>query len=408
MMRFAKKLFARSQATRTQRRRQTTIHLEVETLEERSLLSATMPTAPVAYTPDTPFKLGDYWIDVPSTYDASNNTPTELFVWSHGCGGTSQYDIDDYKWTPGHTPYIEIAVDGEEYGCWDMNTDPARILAAIADVKTHFNIDPQRVVLGGYSSGGDLSYRVAFTASTEIAAVLVENTTPFRDTGLSQDEALAAPFHFHVEQLAHLQDTTYPIATVVAETDAVQAAGFPLELHTLPGQHYDNNTVSDYQNVLLPYLDAGWTSPGIVAASSSSADLVTGTNTPSNNTSTNSPAPAVSTVHYYATGTDAGSAPQVNVYDAATGQLVTSFDAFAPSFLGGVRVAVGDVNGDGTDDIICAAGPGGGPQVSCLRREDVPDDRDVRCPVAELPGRRLRSGGRRQRRRSCRHHHRGG
>ncbi len=33
------------------------------------------------------FKLGAYWITVPQAYDSSHNTPTTLFVWSHGCGG---------------------------------------------------------------------------------------------------------------------------------------------------------------------------------------------------------------------------------------------------------------------------------------------------------------------------------
>jgi len=70
------------------------------------------------------------------------------------------------------------------------------------------------------------------------------------------------------------------------------------------------------------------------------------------------------TITYYATGADAGGGPQANVYNAATGALVTSFFPFAPTFTGGVRVAVGDVNNDGTSDIIAGAGPGAGPQVT--------------------------------------------
>jgi hypothetical protein len=60
---------------------------------------------------------------------------------------------------------------------------------------------------------------------------------------------------------------------------------------------------------------------------------------------------------------DAGGAPEVKVYDAHTGQLKFDFRAYAPGFTGGVRVAVGDVNGDGVPDIITAPGPGGGPDI---------------------------------------------
>ncbi len=63
------------------------------------------------------------------------------------------------------------------------------------------------------------------------------------------------------------------------------------------------------------------------------------------------------------TGTNVGGGPQVNVYNLLT-QQETNFFAFAPSFRGGVRVASGDVTGDGIADVVVAAGPGGGPQVN--------------------------------------------
>jgi hypothetical protein len=61
---------------------------------------------------------------------------------------------------------------------------------------------------------------------------------------------------------------------------------------------------------------------------------------------------------------DAGTSPQIQVFNGKTGAILANFFAFsAPQFRGGVRVAAGDVNGDGKADIIVAAGKGGGPQV---------------------------------------------
>src|SRR5262249_35670134 len=46
------------------------------------------------------------------------------------------------------------------------------------------------------------------------------------------------------------------------------------------------------------------------------------------------------------------------------------FIAFAPGFLGGVRVATADVNRDGYTDIITTPGPGGGPVVNVVSGRD--------------------------------------
>ena len=63
------------------------------------------------------------------------------------------------------------------------------------------------------------------------------------------------------------------------------------------------------------------------------------------------------------TAPDAGGGPQVKVLDGKSGAELFNFWAYDIGFSGGVRVATGDVTGDGVPDIITGAGPGGGPHV---------------------------------------------
>jgi hypothetical protein len=232
---------------------------------------SSIPANPLPFQDDNAFTIGiapsNYWIYVPTAYDETHRTPTTLFVWLHGCGGKSEFDIWMASLGPAQS-YITIAPGGREGGCWNAGSDSAGVLAAIANVKTHFNINPRRVVLGGYSSGGDLAYRTAFYNASMFAGVLAEDTTPFRDTGSTGAASLAAAaWKFHVVHVAHVDDNVYPIDTVRAETDAMSAAGFPMQRIERAGGHWipdtpTTGTKHDLRTLLLPHLNDGWVSPG--------------------------------------------------------------------------------------------------------------------------------------------------
>jgi hypothetical protein len=71
---------------------------------------------------------------------------------------------------------------------------------------------------------------------------------------------------------------------------------------------------------------------------------------------------------FTAVGADSGGGPLVtitfnNTDTLGNGPQYLSFFAYSSSFTGGVRVALGDVNGDGNRDIITAAGPGGSTHI---------------------------------------------
>ncbi len=66
------------------------------------------------------------------------------------------------------------------------------------------------------------------------------------------------------------------------------------------------------------------------------------------------------------TGTGPGNPPHVKVFDGTSFAEIRSFFAFSPGFVSGVFVAAGNVNGDRFADIIVGAGPGAGPHVKVI------------------------------------------
>ena len=66
------------------------------------------------------------------------------------------------------------------------------------------------------------------------------------------------------------------------------------------------------------------------------------------------------------TATGAGVGPHIKVFDIFSGHLLREFYAYDSKFTGGVRVALGDSNGDGMDDIITAVISKAGPHVKAF------------------------------------------
>jgi hypothetical protein len=69
-----------------------------------------------------------------------------------------------------------------------------------------------------------------------------------------------------------------------------------------------------------------------------------------------------------ATAPASGGGPHVRTF-RADGTALASFFAYGPTFLGGLSLALGNVDGTGNDEIITGAGAGGGPHVRIFRAD---------------------------------------
>lgn len=80
-------------------------------------------------------------------------------------------------------------------------------------------------------------------------------------------------------------------------------------------------------------------------------------------------------------GSGSGSPATVKVFDGGNLAEARAFAAYNSGFSGAVFVAVGDVNGDGRADIVTGAGEGGGPHVQVFDGLDLFPGRDLASVV---------------------------
>ncbi|HUR76327.1 MAG TPA: VCBS repeat-containing protein [Acidimicrobiales bacterium] len=128
-------------------------------------------------------------------------------------------------------------------------------------------------------------------------------------------------------------------------------------------------TASD---LVAPTTDDSETRSPITVQAAAATTTTTTTTAPPTTTTTTTPGPPRTKAAQVVTGAGAGGGPHVLVRRASNpSQVLFSFYAYDPAFAGGVRVATGDVDGDGFDDIITAPGPGGGPHIKVFSGKDL-------------------------------------
>ena len=192
----------------------------------------------------------------------------------HGCQGTAHWDAQALTaQLDTNRPYILISLNGPEAeggsgpSCWTPTPigDVPQVLADITSAETNFNIDRRRVIIAGYSSGGDLAWETIFTHATEFAGILADNTNPVRDNAFGPNgigTAIAgAAWEFPGIQLSHSGDDVYhvdacnpctsgtsPDVGVRSQINAMVTAGFNVSLTVKSGSHYNDDTPAGCQD----------------------------------------------------------------------------------------------------------------------------------------------------------------
>lgn len=205
----------------------------------------------------------DYIVRLPPTYDINNPKPTRLLVSLHGCGDSA---MNNATWAAvpysmrATQDYIAISLGGRDGTCWTTSTDSAIVDAAIAHVRTCFYVHQKKIVLAGYSSGGDLTWAAGLANASKYAGLLVLHSDLSQNFGANNvsTKLAATSWKINVALNAGVNDTVYPIATVRNDRDKLLAAGFPLKYDETTEDH--NATSDDWSLILLPKM-ANWTAP---------------------------------------------------------------------------------------------------------------------------------------------------
>ncbi len=196
---------------------------------------------------------------VPPSYDP--RAPTPLFVILHG--GVSWPDITDDplgdaredEWAAPATEYgwLVLYPFGQEGATWWDDVGMANIRNLVRAVKREYNVDDDRVYMGGFSDGGSAAFCWAMLEPTDFAAFVALNGH-MGVGSLDGDLDTYAPNFYNsaVYAVTTFDDALYPSAKMRATIEMAQRAGGDVFYRELAGTHS-----FDYADAEIPLI-ARW------------------------------------------------------------------------------------------------------------------------------------------------------
>lgn len=163
-------------------------------VRSREAASSDSQMGTATYTLEVSGLKREYVVHVPRGYDKNQATP--VVIMFHGGGGTVEHVMHETGWVakadeagfigvfpqgirkdPNRPPSFlrnpQTWNDGSSrLYAGEVNADDTGFARAmIADLKHHFNVDPKRIYVSGFSNGSSMAFRLGVELSDQIAAI---------------------------------------------------------------------------------------------------------------------------------------------------------------------------------------------------------------------------------------------
>jgi pimeloyl-ACP methyl ester carboxylesterase len=146
---------------------------------------------------------------------------------------------------------VIVAPDARARTGWSPDDDE-RLVWLVEEMKRIYPIDPKKVVMTGFSAGGNQAWRFA-NRHQELLSALVPVAAPIREG------TPPTPWKIPIYVVHSTADQSVPIGPVQEYVAAQQAKGAPIELHTIDGiPHNRTYLFADALSEAIPWLREVW------------------------------------------------------------------------------------------------------------------------------------------------------